>query len=70
MGDVLEEMADQVAERLFGVDIFLPAMGTEAVGYFGSAVQAVFIFSKVLCFHERDCDFGCDKDIDLYEHTF
>ena len=56
MGDILEKVVEQVAERFFRFYIFLSAMRAKAVWHLRSTIQAGLVFSQVLCFH--DPDFG------------
>ena len=53
MRDILEKMADEMAEGFFCFHVLLPAMAAKAVRHFVAAVQAVLFFSEMLCFQSR-----------------
>ena len=51
MGDVLEEMADEVADAFFRFEVFLAAVGAESLLDDGPAVQTGLVVTKMVTAH-------------------
>jgi hypothetical protein len=51
MGDVLEEMADEVADAFFRFEVFLAAVGAESLLDDGSAVQTGLVVTEMVTAH-------------------